>query len=84
MGGPEKWQKRRRAKRVLSRFCREEKKKKKNFEILDKLKERSTFKFCFGRFSFVNSAMFIHSPYQTGSQPMSGRLNMLYIVMLFK
>ena len=26
-----------------------------------------------GRFSFINSAMFIHSPYQTGSQPMSGR-----------
>ena len=58
--------------------------RKNNFEILGKLKERSTFKFCFGRFSFVNSAMFIHSPYQTGSQPMSGRLYMLYIVMLFK
>ena len=27
---------------------------------------------CFGRFSF-NSALFIHSPCQTGSQPMSGR-----------
>ena len=27
---------------------------------------------CFGRFSF-NSAVFTHSPYQTGSQPMSGR-----------
>ena len=27
---------------------------------------------CFGRFLF-NSALFIHSPYQTGSQPMSGR-----------
>ena len=27
----------------------------------------------FGRFSFVNSALIIHSPYQTGSQPMSGR-----------
>ena len=81
MGGPEKWQKWGRAKWVLSRFFREE---KVLFEILGKLKERSTFKFCFGRFSFVNSAIFIHSPYQTGSQPMSGRLYMLYIVMLFK
>ena len=60
--------------------------RKNNFGILGKLKERSTFKFlfCFGRFSFVNSAIFIHSPYQTGSQPMSGRLYMLYIVILFK
>ena len=44
MGGPEKWQKRGRAKRVLSRFCREE---KNNFEILGNLRKRSTFKFCF-------------------------------------
>ena len=57
--------------------------RKNNFEILGKLKERSTFKFCLGRFSFGNSAMFIHSPYQTGSQPMSGWLYMLYIIMLF-
>ena len=27
----------------------------------------------FGRFSICNSALFIHSPCQTGSQPMSGR-----------
>ena len=38
----------------------------------------------FGRFSFRNSALFIHSPYQTGSQPMSGRLYMLPLLMLFK
>ena len=60
--------------------------RKNNFGILGKLKERSTFKFLFsfGRFFFVNSHIFIHSPYQTGSRPMSGRLYMLYIVMLFK
>ena len=27
----------------------------------------------FGRFSTFNSALFIHSPCQTGSQPMSGQ-----------
>ena len=36
MGGPEKWQKRGRAKRVLSRFCREEDNyfEKKNFMLI--------------------------------------------------
>ena len=38
----------------------------------------------FGRFSFRNSALFIHGPSQTGSQPMSGRLYMLPLLMLFK
>ena len=35
---------------------------------------------CFRRFSF-NSTVFIHSPYQTGSQPMSGRYYMLHFDM---
>ena len=36
--------------------------------------ESSTFKFdLFREIFFVNSALFIHSPYQTGSQPISGR-----------
>ena len=61
-GGPKKWQKQGRAKWVLSHFCR--------------VKERScsfwnsTFKFQLFQEIF---ALFIHSPYQTGSQPMSGR-----------
>ena len=42
-----------------------------NFDNLRKLAPLSFN--CFGRFSFVNSALFIHSPCQTGSQPMSGR-----------
>ena len=44
MGGPEKWQKRGRAKRVLSRFCREEKRKI-NFEILGNLRKRAPLSF---------------------------------------
>ena len=42
MGGPEKWQKRGRAKRVLSRFCREE---KNNFEILGNLRKGTPLSF---------------------------------------
>ena len=81
MGGPEKWQKQGRAKRVLSRFCREE---KIILKFLVNLRKGAPSSFVLGDFLFVNSAMFIHSPYQTGSQPMSGRLYMLYVVMLFK
>ena len=44
MGGPEKWQKWGRAKRVLSRFCREEKRKI-NFEILGNLRKRAPLSF---------------------------------------
>ena len=67
MGGPEKWQKWGRAKRVLSRFCRHV---KESWSFL----ESSTFKSELFREIFcVNSALFIHSPCQTGSQPMSGR-----------
>ena len=43
-GGPEKWQKWGRAKRVLSRFCREEKRKI-NFEILGNLRKRAPLSF---------------------------------------
>ena len=45
-------------------------------EICDNSKENSTFKLYYipgDFFFFVISAIFIHSPYQTGSQPMSGR-----------
>ena len=44
-------------------------------KFCDNLKEESTFKLYYisGDFLFINSAIFIHSPYQTGSQPMSGR-----------
>ena len=66
MGGPEKWQKRGRAKRVLSHFCRVVKKSHGRFRIAPLSLN------CFGRFS-LNSALFIHSPCQTSSQPMSGR-----------
>ena len=67
-GGPEKWQKWGRAKRVLSRFCRHEK------GVFGHFEESSTFKSDWLQdFFFVNSALFIHSPCQTGSQPMSGR-----------
>ena len=57
MGGPEKWQKRGRTKWVLSRFCRVVKMSHGYFRIALSL----------------TSALFIHSPYQTGSQPMSGQ-----------
>ena len=71
MGGPEKWQKRGRAKRVLSRFCRVE---NRFLEICGNLRKRAPLSFIiFREIFFVNSAIFIHSPYQTGSQPMSGR-----------
>ena len=43
MGGPEKWQKRGRPKRVLSHFCREE--RKINFEILGNLRKRAPLSF---------------------------------------
>ena len=67
MGGPEKWQKRGRAKRVLSHFCHHEK------EIFGDLRKVAPLNLIgFGSFSFINSALFIHSPCQTGSQPMSG------------
>ena len=56
-GGEPKW--------VLSHFCRVIRKSHGHFRIAP-----LSFN-CFGRFSF-NSALFIHSPYQTGSQPMSG------------
>ena len=74
MGRPEKWQKWGRAKRVLSRFCREEKRNI-NFEILGNLRKRAPLSFYVisGDFLFITSAIFIHSPCQTGSQPMSGR-----------
>ena len=77
MGGPEKWQKWGRAKRVLSRFCRIVKRGHGSFRIAP-----LSFN-CFGRFS-LNSTLFIHSPYQTGSQPMSGRLYRLHFDMFFK
>ena len=64
-GGPEKWQKWGRAKRVLSRFCHVVRKCHGHFRIAPLSLN------CFGRFS-LNSALFIHSPFQTGSQPMSG------------
>ena len=66
MGGPEKWQKWGRAKRVLSHFCRGVMKSHSHFRVAPLSLN------CFGSFS-VGSALFIHSPYQTGSQPMSGR-----------
>ena len=79
MGGPKKWQKRGRAKRVLSRFCLCGK------LIFGNLKKVAPLSLIyFRRFSFRNSALFIHGPYQTGSQPMSGRLYMLHFRMLFK
>ena len=53
-----------------------------NFGILRKVASLSLI--YFGRFSFGNSASFIHSPYQTGSQPISGRLYMLHFCMLFQ
>ena len=66
MGGPEKWQKQGRAKWVLSHFCLVVKKGHGHFGLaLLSLN-------CFGILS-LNSALFIHSPCQTGSQPMSGR-----------
>ena len=65
MGGPEKWQKRGRAKRVLSHFCRNVRKSHGHFGVAP-LSLNGV-----GRFS-LNSTLFIHSPYQTGSQPMSG------------
>ena len=65
-GGPEKWQKQGRAKWVLSHFCRLVKKRHGQFRIAPLSLN------CFGRFS-LTSALFIHSPYQTGSQPISGR-----------
>ena len=65
-GGPKKWQKRGTAKRVLSHFCRLYNKSYGSFRIAPLNLN------CFGRFSF-NSALFIHGPCQTGSQPMSGR-----------
>ena len=70
MGGPEKWQKRGRAKRVLSLFVV----RSIIVEICGNLRKIAPLSLLYsGRFSFINSAMFIHSPYQTGSQPMSGR-----------
>ena len=67
MGGPGNWQKWERAKRVLSRFCRVR-------EIVVFIFEEYLLvcPVVLGDFLF-NSALFIHSPYQTGSQPMSGR-----------
>ena len=66
MGGPEKWQKLGRAKRVLSHFCRVVNKSHGHFRIAPLSLN------CFGRYS-LDFALFIHSPCQTGSQPMSGR-----------
>ena len=65
MGGPEKWQKWGRLIQVLSRFWRVCK-----FFIF--IVPLSFYRCCFGRFSF-HSTLFIHSPCQTGSQPMSGQ-----------
>ena len=65
-GGPEKCQKWGRAKRVLSHFCRNVRKSHGHLRVAHLSLN------CFGRFS-LNSALFIHSPCQTGSRPMSGR-----------
>ena len=67
MGEPEKWQKWGRAKRVLSCFCRAK-------EIVVFVLEEYLLAYPVvpGDFLF-NSALFIHSPCETGSQPMSGR-----------
>ena len=47
--------------------------------------ESSTFKSeLFWEIFCVNSALFIYSPCQTGSQPMSGRYYMLHFHMFFK
>ena len=67
-GGPAKWQKRGRAKWVLSCFCRHGEESLGHFHKVAPLSLN-----CFGRFSICNSALFIHSLCQTGSQPMSGR-----------
>ena len=60
--------------------------RKNNFEILRNLRKGAPLSFLisFGRFPFINSAIFIHSPYKTGSQPMSGRYYMLSFHMLFQ
>ena len=72
MGGPEKWQKRGRAKRVLSRFCREE--DNLFLKLYGNLRKRAPLGFIvFREIFFCLFRHFIHSPYQTGSQPMSGR-----------
>ena len=77
-GGPEKWQKWGRAKWVLFHFCHHI---KRSWSFL----ESSTFKSeLFWEIFCVNSALFIHSPCQTGSQPMTGRYYMLHFHMFFK
>ena len=76
-GGPKKWQKQGRAKWVLSCFCHVIKKSHGNFRTAPLSLN------CFGRFS-LNSALFIHSPCQTGSQPISGWLYTLHFDMFFK
>ena len=77
MGGPENWQKWGRAKRVLSRFCRVVRKSHSHFRIAPLSLN------CFRRFS-LNSTLFIHSPCQTGSQPISGWQYILHFDMFFK
>ena len=77
MGWPEKWQKQGRAKWVLSRFCHVIKKGHGHFRIAP-----LSFN-CFRRFS-LNSTLFIHSPCQTGSQPMSGQLYKLHFDIFIK
>ena len=66
-GGPEKWQKRGRAKRVLSHFCHVYK------NVMFIFEEHLYACPSVPGDSLFNSTLFIHSPYQTGSQPMSGR-----------
>ena len=75
MGGPKKWQKQGRAKQVLSPFCRVINKSHGNF------RKAPLSLNCFRRFS-LNSALFIHSPCQTGSQPYQAG-NTHYIVTCF-
>ena len=73
MGGPEKWQKRGRAKRVLSRFCREEKLILEFFVIVRKGAPLS-FSFTSGDFLllippylFTVHIRLVLSPYQAGN-----------------
>ena len=73
MGGPEKWQKRGRPIWVLSHFwCL-------NVNFYSVFVVPLSFYVCYGSFS-LNSTLFIHSPCQTGSQPMSGWYYIINIV----
>ena len=82
MGGPEKWQKRGRAKRVLSRFCREEDNTLKTFYA--NLRKRAPLSFIiFREIFFCSFRHFYSQSISDRSQPMSGRYK-LHIVMLFQ